>query len=143
MKQHKETPADMRRRPVSGSESVQLRALSKMLDAIKVGGPDVPAILYIQDKLEQMAILAEAGIHQNPGALIVYGNPGLAPLTVNVGPVLGFVEQLKYERTVKPKGYYFHDFGSGDALVVGTLDGSKQKIVLVMNVNGKPLWGPA
>lgn len=97
---------------------------------------------------EARALLAQVmtGHHTNP-ALVLYGNPGGAvhgeigaTIGVTLEGVIGFVEQLKYERIRKPEGYYFHDFGTGAALWLGHLaDG--QKVVVIANVNGRPLWG--
>lgn len=86
------------------------------------------------------------GIHENP-ALVVYGNPrgdaytpGFHATRLSIGPKLGEVEQLSYERMATPRGYYFHDFGDGDALhVARTQQGSR--VVVIANEGMKPLWG--
>lgn len=124
-------------RRVIESERVSLpgtvhHALDKALDSIE------------EEARALMGQVAE-GIHTNPRrnpVLVVYGNPPEHQVSVKVGDILGYVEQLSYERTARPRGSYFHDFGSGDALVPGTL-AAGQRIVLIMNVNGKPLWGTA
>jgi len=91
------------------------------------------------------------GLHTNPArrrnpALVLYGNPGQqltgqpgVTLSVTLGAVLGYIERLDYERTKKPVGLYFHEFGPADALWTGELaDG--QKVVLIANVKNRPLW---
>jgi hypothetical protein len=128
------------------SESKALRLLVKILANVRAGGP-VGDIGYVEDKLEQMATNAAAGRHANP-ALVTFGNPGSGriqagegeTLGVYLNKLLGFVETLEYERVRAPEGYYFHDFGLSDSLWTATLaDG--QQVVLLANVNGRPLWG--
>lgn len=133
----------LQRVPPIPSESVQLRALAKLLK----GGLTRQTADYIADQMEKMAERAAGGLHANPGSLIVYANPGGKikvgdDITVGLGPALGYVEQIKYERIKKPTGYFFHDFGSGDALFIAQLrDG--QRVILIANVNGRELWGEA
>lgn len=97
---------------------------------------------------EARALMAQVreGIHTNP-PLVVYGNPGGevhgavgVTLGVTLEGLIGYVEQLKYERVRKPTGFYFHDFGVAAALWLGHLaDG--QKVVMIAHAKGQPLWG--
>lgn len=96
-------------------------------------------ILAVADGMRRQV---DRGIHENP-ALVMYGNPAkVGPgdtIGIELGVLLGFVERLDYERVAKPQGFYFHDFGSSDALWTATMrDG--QRVVLLANVNARPLW---
>lgn len=81
--------------------------------------------------------------HANPrqrNPILVYGNPPGPTLQVRFGDILGYVERLDYERTATPRGLYFHDFGNADALWTASL-ADKQRVVVIANVNHRPLWG--
>jgi hypothetical protein len=117
------------------------------LEVIEHSGPDSSpgkvALQRIRLRAIQMLRDASAGLHRNP-ALVVFGNPGGSGenirLAVTLRKALGFVERLDYERSASPAGYYFHDFGPSDALYTAEL-ADRQKVVLILNVQGRPLWG--
>lgn len=147
------------------SESASLALILTMLSAarrrLRVPLQDQPghakeeindALDAIETEARRLQSQVARGLHTNPRshqpnpALVLYGNPpgrGVAiegPITVDLVALLGYVEQLKYARTLHPKGFYFHDFGVGDSLIAGKLS-TGQKIVVILNANGRPLWG--
>ena len=140
----------MRTKPVVPSESRALGLLITALDRLKHeaanGHTDgvEDTLVFVIDKLRVLQTNAASGLHENPGALVLYGNPPTVrsgdTVGVKVGPSLGVIEELNYRRSKAPAGYYFHVFGRTDALCLGTLrDG--QRIVLIVNAQGKDLWG--
>lgn len=146
------------------SESASLALILTMLNAarrrLRVPLQDQPghakeeindALDAIETEARRLQSQVARGLHTNPGytpnpALVLYGNPpgrGVTiegPVVVDLVAILGHVEQLKYKRTLRPKGYYFHDFAEGDSLIAGTLS-TGQKVVVILNANGRPLWG--
>jgi hypothetical protein len=104
-------------------------------------------IAYVSDKLVQMAANAEAGLHANPGALVVYGNPPQGEHRLVLHTLLGFAEQVKYQRIKRPTGDYFHDFGPDDAVWAAEMWNPKghsiavSRVIVIANSDGAPLWG--
>jgi hypothetical protein len=94
----------------------------------------------LREEADMMLAQLARGVHENP-SLVVFGNPpGFTRFQCEVGPKLGEVERLQYRRTARPRGYYFHAFGLGDALhIARTRQGSR--IVLIASETLDPLWG--
>ena len=102
------------------------------------------ALDHIQEEATALLNQVRQGIHENPGALVVYGNP--PSQRVQIGEVevrhrMGSIVQVKYRRALKPQGDYFHDFGPGDSLYAVLMGPEQQRCLMVANDDDKPLWG--
>lgn len=107
-------------------------------------------VVQAQALVRSLQAQVAQGLHKNPGTLVVYGNPSRAPQPIRVGatvplvvgPSAGWSEQIRYQRTMVPTGYYFHDHRPReDALSLASIEG--QHVVLIVNIRGRPLWGTA
>jgi len=103
------------------------------------------AIEHIEDEASALLGQVRQGIHENPGTLAIYGNPpsrrGGSAVQVRVQHHLGEIIQLRYRRTLKPTGYFYHDHDKGDHLYAVVLGGGNQKGLLIARDDGQPLWG--
>jgi hypothetical protein len=94
---------------------------------------------------ERMLDQVERGIHRNPNPLLALaGNPprsheGIGTTTIRVYPPLGSVDRVDYRRIQSPRGYYFHEFSPSDVLAPAMV--GPNRAVLILNREGRPLWG--
>lgn len=109
------------------------------------------AIEHIEDEASALLGQVRQGIHENPGTLAIYGNPpgsGRAsergmrlPIHGQAVHHMGEVIQLRYRRTLKPTGYFYHNHAKGDYLYSILLGEDNQRALLIARDDGQPLWG--